>query len=48
MHPTIWLDRICLAITDVQSTVPCLSIFIAGCKSFVALVGPEYSSRLWW
>ena len=45
--PNLWLDRICLSVTNVDLSLPLLPVFIIGSKSLVMITGPAYSTRLW-
>lgn len=47
-HDTaLWIDHLCLGRTQIARTLPCLPIFVASCRTFLALVGEAYNSRLW-
>ena len=41
------LVQVCLNQSGVPQAVLCLPFFIAGCRKFLAFVGPTFSSRLW-
>ena len=45
--PKLWLDRICLSVSNLEQTLPLLPVFIIGSKSLVMITGPAYSTRLW-
>jgi len=45
--PRLWFDKACLDQDDITRALPCLPIFIAGCRSLLILAGPTYASRLW-
>ena len=32
---------------NIDDSLACLPVFLAGCKQLLALVGPSYTSRLW-
>jgi hypothetical protein len=48
-EPTIWFDRCCVdpSAAHFKSLVNYLPIYLAGCRTLVALNGPTYTSRLW-
>jgi len=41
------VDCVCLSRYDTESDLLCLPFFVGGCKQFVVLAGPTWSSRLW-
>ena len=43
----VWIDRCCFDRTNIALSLTCLPIYIAGCKTFLVLAGPTFSSRLW-
>ena len=46
-HANVWLDLVCLEQTDLDESLLMLPLFVSGCRSFLILGGPTYSSRLW-
>jgi len=32
---------------DIDASLACLPVFLAGCKALLVLAGPTYASRLW-
>ena len=46
-EPTIWLDKACIDQDDIQASLSCLPVFLAGCSTLLVLSGPTYVSRLW-
>ena len=47
MEPTIWLDKACIDQNNIQQSLACLPIFLAGCQTLLVVAGPTYCSRLW-
>ena len=45
--PTLWLDKACLDQRQIEQQVALLPVYVCGCKEFLALIGPTYTSRLW-
>ena len=43
----IWIDRCCIDVNNVDISLACLPVFMAGCKKVLVLAGPTFSSRLW-
>lgn len=49
-EPIVWLDKHCLLGTDqaeLARSLPCLPIFLSGCRELVVLRGPTMLSRMW-
>ena len=46
-EPTVWLDSLCIDQADIAAQLPSLPVYLAGCKSVLALAGPTYFQRLW-
>ena len=46
-EPTLWLDKACLNQHNVQDSLACLPVSLAGCRQLLVLAGPTYASRLW-
>ena len=40
-------DRLCIDQDDIAAQLPALPVYLAGCKSLLALQGPTYFQRLW-
>jgi hypothetical protein len=47
MEPTIWLDRACIDQNNIQQSLACLPVFLAGCQTLLVVAGKTYCSRLW-
>jgi hypothetical protein len=45
--PKLWIDKYCIDQDNIQSSLRCLPIFLAGCDSLLIVAGETYSSRLW-
>jgi hypothetical protein len=41
------LDQACIEQTNPAASLPCLPIYLAGCKRLVVLAGPTFTERLW-
>jgi hypothetical protein len=46
-EPLVWLDRCCIDQTDIESALPSLPVYLAGCQSLLVLFGPTFLTRLW-
>jgi len=46
-EPTVWFDALCIDQDNVQPQLASLPIYLAGCKTVLALAGPTYFQRLW-
>ena len=44
---TVWLDKACIDQKNIDASLACLPIFLAGCNSLLVLAGPTYATRLW-
>ena len=44
---TLWLDKACIDQNNIQQSLACLPIFLAGCQTLLVVAGPTYCSRLW-
>ena len=43
----IWLDKASIDQRDIDASLACLPVFLAGCNALLVLAGPTYCSRLW-
>jgi len=43
----VWLDKACIDQLNINDSLACLPVFLAGCKQLLVLAGPTYASRLW-
>ena len=43
----VWLDKACIDQLNIDASLACLPIFLAGCRQLLILLGPTYPSRLW-
>ena len=41
-------DKACMDLTDVDLSLECLPVFLAGCRKLLVLAGVTYSNRLWY
>lgn len=41
-------DRACIDTADVNTSLMCLPVFLAGCQKLLVLVGPTFATRLWY
>jgi hypothetical protein len=46
-YPLVWLDKACIDQQNIEQSLMCLPIFLAGCKELIVLAGPTYAYRLW-
>ncbi|KAG8461605.1 hypothetical protein KFE25_001209 [Diacronema lutheri] len=46
-EPLCWYDKACIDPDHLQDQLGSLPVYLAGCKTLLALVGPTYWSRLW-
>ena len=47
IEPTIWLDKACIDQNNIQQSLACLPVFLAGCQTLLVVAGKTYCSRLW-
>ena len=40
-------DKACIDQSNVQQSLACLPVFLAGCQTLLVVAGPTYCSRLW-
>merc|ERR1712232_1249594 len=45
--PNLWLDKVCVDQTDIDTDLKCLPIFLAACNLVLVISGLTYTSRLW-
>ena len=46
-EPTLWLDKACIDQDDIEASLACLPVFLAGCSTLLVVPGLTYTSRLW-
>jgi len=46
-EPSLWIDKYCIDQTNIDDSLACLPVFLAGCKKLLILCGKTYLSRLW-
>jgi hypothetical protein len=46
-EPLCWFDQACINPATLQAQLGGLPVYLAGCKTLLALVGPTYWTRLW-
>jgi len=40
-------DKACIDQNNIQQSLACLPVFLAGCQMLLVVAGPTYCSRLW-
>ena len=40
-------DKACIDQNNIQQSLACLPVFLAGCQTLLVVAGPTYCSRLW-
>ena len=40
-------DKACIDQNNIEQSLACLPIFLAGCQMLLVVAGPTYCSRLW-
>jgi len=40
-------DKACIDQGNIQQSLACLPVFLAGCQTLLVVAGPTYCSRLW-
>jgi hypothetical protein len=45
--PMCWLDKACIDQSNIDESLKCLPVFLAGAQRMVILAGPSYPRRLW-
>ena len=45
--PIMWLDKASINQDDIENSLACLPVYLAGCKELLILAGPTYCERLW-
>ena len=40
-------DKACIDQSDIEQSLACLPVFLAGCQTLLVVAGPTYCSRLW-
>ena len=40
-------DKACIDQNNIQQSLACLPVFLAGCQTLLVVAGPSYCSRLW-
>eukprot|EP00933_Yihiella_yeosuensis_P050874 TRINITY_DN48681_c0_g1_i1.p1 TRINITY_DN48681_c0_g1~~TRINITY_DN48681_c0_g1_i1.p1 ORF type:complete len:556 (+),score=89.09 TRINITY_DN48681_c0_g1_i1:184-1851(+) len=46
-EPRVWIDKYCIDQANIEASLMCLPVFLAGCQSLLILAGSTYLSRLW-
>mmetsp|Transcript_7564 Transcript_7564/g.17998 ORF Transcript_7564/g.17998 Transcript_7564/m.17998 type:complete len:465 (-) Transcript_7564:15-1409(-) len=44
-EPSIWIDKCCILVNS--GDLPCLPIFLSGCRKLLIIAGPTFLNRLW-
>ena len=40
-------DKACIDQNNIEQSLACLPVFLAGCQTLLVVAGPTYCSRLW-
>ena len=40
-------DKACIDQSNIEQSLACLPVFLAGCQMLLVVAGPTYCSRLW-
>ena len=40
-------DKACIDQNNIQQSLACLPVFLAGCQTLLVVAGPTYCARLW-
>ena len=43
----MWLDKASINQDDIEASLACLPVYLAGCNTLLVLAGPTYTERLW-
>jgi len=46
-EPRVWIDKYCIDQNNIEASLVCLAVFLAGCHTLLIIAGPTYLSRLW-
>jgi len=46
-EPRLWIDKYCIDQNNIDDSLACLPVFLAGCSKLLVLCGKTYLSRLW-
>jgi hypothetical protein len=46
-EPLLWIDKYCIDQSEIDTSLACLPVFLAGCKTLLVLCGETYLERLW-
>lgn len=46
-EPTLWIDKYCIDQNNIECSLECLPVYLAGCKQLLILCGETYLQRLW-
>eukprot|EP00931_Biecheleriopsis_adriatica_P083473 TRINITY_DN5705_c0_g1_i15.p1 TRINITY_DN5705_c0_g1~~TRINITY_DN5705_c0_g1_i15.p1 ORF type:complete len:500 (-),score=64.46 TRINITY_DN5705_c0_g1_i15:178-1632(-) len=46
-EPKLWIDKYCIDQNDIEESLACLPVYLAGCKNLVIFFGATYLQRLW-
>merc|ERR1712151_995124 len=46
-EPKLWIDKYCIDQKNIEDSLACLPVYLAGCKSLLILCGKTYTDRLW-
>merc|ERR1719223_263866 len=46
-QPRLWIDKICIRQSDIETDLKCLPVFLAGCERLLMISGPTHPNRLW-
>merc|ERR1712232_860328 len=46
-EPKLWIDKYCVDQNNIDESLACLPVYLAGCKQLLVLCGTTYLKRLW-
>jgi len=46
-EPKLWIDKYCIDQNNIEESLACLPVFLAGCTKLLILCGKTYLQRLW-
>jgi len=46
-EPKLWIDKYCIDQNNIEDSLACLPVYLAGCKKLIIFCGNTYLKRLW-
>merc|ERR1712137_929224 len=46
-EPLVWIDKYCINQQQIEQSLACLPVYLAGCSTLVIFCGETYLQRLW-